>query len=219
MAEYLSDEERVEWLRNWWSRHGLAITVGIVLAVGGVVGWRFYQDYRQDQAEDASRQYSAYRTARALGEEAASTAADLAAASEGTAYHVFALLHEARDAADGEDWERAAALLAASVDYARDGVLRDLAAVRLARVQRQLGDLDEALEVLRGVLSPGFAEEVAELTGDILLQKGDNAGARQAYQSALEIESTAGGNRTLLQRKLATVAPAAPAHETESPEK
>ena len=214
MADYLSDEERVEWLRDWWSRHGLALVAGIAVAVAGVIGWRWYQDYRQDQAEGASRDYSEYLTDRALG-SAAAGAADLADAREGTTYHVFALLHEARDAVDSEDWERGAALLAASVDYA-DGLLRDRAAIRLARVQRQLGELDEALEILAGVLSTGSAVEVAELTGDILVQKGDLAGARDAYQSALELGAIADSGRTLLELKLATLPPAAPADEAES---
>ncbi len=221
MSEYRTDEEWVEWIRNWWSRHGLALIAGIVLAVAGVIGWRWYQDYRQDQAEGASREYSAYLTARALGGDASEDAANLAQAREGTAYHIFALLHEASDAVGSEDFERAAALLSASMDYAEDDVLRDLVAVRLARVQRQLGELDEALEILAGVLSPGFARQVAELTGDILLQKGDNLGARQAYQSALDHESTAGAGEVLLELKLATVAvgePAAPAEPAEDAE-
>ena len=214
MADYLSDEERVEWLRDWWSRHGLALVAGIVVAVAGVIGWRWYQDYRQDQAEGASREYSEYLTDRAMG-SAAEGAADLADAREGTTYHVFALLHEAKDAVDSEDWERGAALLAASVDYA-DGLLRDRAAIRLARVQRQLGELDEALDILAGVLSTGSAVEVAELTGDILVQKGDLAGARAAYQSALELGSTTDSGRILLELKLATLPPAAPGDAAES---
>lgn len=214
MSEYLSDEERVEWLRDWWSRHGLALIAGIVVAVAGVIGWRWYQDYRQDQAEGASREYSEYLTDRAMG-SASEGAADLADAREGTTYHVFALLHEARDAVDSEDWERGAALLAASVEYA-DGLVRDLAAIRLARVQRQLGELDEALEILAGVLSTGSAVEVAELTGDILVQKGDIAGARAAYESALELDSTTDSGRMLLELKFATLPPAGPGDEAES---
>ena len=220
MSEFRTDEEWVEWLRNWWSRNGIALIAGIAIAVGGVIGWRWYQEYRQEQAEGASRDYSAYLTARALG-DASADAANLAQAREGTAYHVFALLHEASDAVGSEDWERAAALLSASLDYAEDDVLRALVAVRLARVQRQLGELDEALEMLAGVLDPGFAVQVAELTGDILLQKGDNEGALQAYQSALDLESTAGANGLLLELKLATLAragPAAPAEPAEAAE-
>ena len=215
MSEYLSDEERVEWLRDWWSRHGLALIAGIAVAVAGVIGWRWYQDYRQDHAEGASREYSEYLTDRAMG-SASAGAADLADAREGTTYHVFALLHEAKDAVDSEDWERGAALLAASVDYA-DGLLRDRAAIRLARVQRQLGELDEALDILAGVLSTGSAVEVAELTGDILVQKGDIAGARDAYRSALELDSTTDSGRVLLELKLATLPPAAPGDEAKSP--
>lgn len=215
MSEYLSDEERVEWLREWWSRHGLALVAGIVVAVAGVIGWRWYQDYRQDQAEGASREYSEYLTDRAMG-SGSEGAADLADAREGTTYHVFALLHEAKDAVDSEDWERGAALLAASVDYS-DGLVRDLAAIRLAKVQRQLGELDEALDVLAGVLSTGSAVEVAELTGDILVQKGDLAGARNAYQSALELDSTTESGRMLLELKLATLPPDGPGDEAGSP--
>lgn len=215
MSEFRTDEEWVEWLRSWWSRNGVALIAGIAVAVGGVIGWRWYQDYRQDQAEGASREYSAYLTARALG-DASEDAANLAQAREGTTYHVFTLLHEASDAVAGEDWERAAALLSASMDYADDDVLRDLAAVRLAKVQRQLGELDAALDILASVLSPGFAAQVAELSGDIFLQKGDNTAARQAYQSALDLESTT--DDILLELKLATVAPVEPAEAAETGE-
>ncbi|MDE0453314.1 MAG: tetratricopeptide repeat protein [Gammaproteobacteria bacterium] len=209
MSEYLSDEERVEWLRNWWSRHGVAIIAGIVVAVAGVIGWRWYQDFRIEQAETASSDYSDYLAARVLG-DASELAADLAEAHEGTTYHVFTLLHEAQEAADGEDWERSAALLSASMDYAGDGVVRDRAALRLAKVQWQLGEADEALETLSGVLGSGFALEVAELTGDILAGKGDSAGAREAYESAIQHESVTDIGRMLLELKLATVVPDAP---------
>ena len=53
MAEYLSDEEVTERLKRWWSENGTGLLVGIVLAVGGVVGWRWFDGWRVERAEAA----------------------------------------------------------------------------------------------------------------------------------------------------------------------
>jgi len=73
---------------------------------------------------------------------------------------------------------------------------------RLARAQFTNGDLDEALSTLRGGSNTGsFKALFAELEGDILLAKGDNEAAGEAYLVAREASET--GRNAVLELKLA----------------
>ncbi len=204
MAEYLSDEEVTERLKRWWSENGTGLLVGIVLAIGGVVGWRWFDGWRVERAEAASDRYAEYTEARAAGEDVTDVAAHIAEEFPDSAYRVFTLLHQARDAVEGEEWESAADLLRQSVDIASESVLQDVARVRLARVLHQLERPEDALAVLREVDGQGFAATVAELTGDIELRRGALPAARAAYQAALD-ETGAGQGGVLLRLKLASV--------------
>lgn len=204
MAEYLTDEEITERLKRWWSENGTGLLVGIVLAVGGVVGWRWFDGWRLERAEAASDAYAQYTDARAAGEDATTLAARIAEEFPDSAYRVFTLLHQAKDAVEGEEWESAADLLRQSVDIASESVLQDVARVRLARVLHQLERPDEALAVLGEVDGQGFAATVAELTGDIELRRGAFPAARAAYQAALD-ETGSGQGGVLLRLKLASV--------------
>ena len=215
MAEYLTDEEVTERLKRWWSENGTGLTVGIVLAIGAVVGWRWFDGWRLERAEAASDTYAEYTAARAAGEDATALAARIAEEFQDSAYHVFTLLHQARDAVEGEEWERAADLLRESVDVASQSVLQDVARVRLARVLHQLERPGEALTVLSEVDGQGFAGTVAELTGDIELRRGALDAAREAYRAALD-ETGAGQGVVLLRLKLASVPREAVESETAS---
>ena len=204
MSDYLSDEEQVERLKKWWSENGTSLVVTLMLAVGAVVGWRWYQDYSLTKAEAASDAYAQYLEKRQAGDETSALAERVITEHPGTVYAVFALLYQAKDAAESEDWERAAALLATSVEAADEDVVKDLARIRLARLKYQLDQTDEALAILGAVLSRGFASDVAELTGDIHHSRGDTVLAMQAYQAALDA-APEGTSRNLIALKHASV--------------
>jgi predicted negative regulator of RcsB-dependent stress response len=208
VAEHLSDDEQVEALRRWWSQNGTTLIVTLVLVIVGVIGWRWYQDHKAATEAAASAAYRHYLDVRA---SATATDADRAAALapldgefKGSTYHVFAVLYRAHDAAAAGDYAKAAELLEAAA-AAADGALRDVARVRLARVQLQLGQVDAALASLAAVSGAGFRGEVAELKGDVLLSQGDRAGALEAYRSAAEAEP--GQRNPMLDMKIADLAP------------
>jgi len=66
----------------------------------------------------------------------------------------------------------------------KDDHLRDVARLRVARLQVQAGNTDAALETLRKVTGKGFRSYVAELKGDILVGQHKTDEAREAYQAA-----------------------------------
>src|SRR5690606_12927225 len=88
-----------------------------------------------------------------------------------------------------------------------DEYLRPIARLRVARVQLAQGNHDAALETL-GTASMGVHEAARlEVRGDVLLAKGDRAGAVQEYQAARAalpaIELEEGGVGELLDLKIA----------------
>ena len=218
MADYLTDEEQAERLKRWWEQNGTSLVIGLVLAVGAVVGWRYYQDYRSERADMASDAYAAYLAAR---NEAASTDEPLAIIDtefEGSTYHVFTLLYRAADQVAESDWEEALALVERAVDLAEDGPVRDVARLRAAKLLYQLNRLEDSEAQLSLVRSPGFEAYVAELSGDVFFARGDMARARDAYQAAVDAARGDGPQGVLgvefMELKLASLTAQAP-DETE----
>jgi predicted negative regulator of RcsB-dependent stress response len=188
VSEYLNDDEQVQALTRWWNENATALIVGLVLVIAGVIGWRWYTDHtaaREEAASAAYRHYVELRgspTASQADRDAALATLDTEFPKSG--YRIFALFYRAHDAASVEDYEQASRWLEAALQEADDELLRDVARVRLARVQAQLGKPDVALETLGKVKGSGFRSYVAEIKGDILMSQGKPAEAREAYQAA-----------------------------------
>jgi predicted negative regulator of RcsB-dependent stress response len=187
VSEYMNDDDRVLVLRRWWEGNGTSLIVMLVVVIGGVIGWRWYNDYAQTRDEAASATYQRYLEARqrdAKPEEVATILATLDNDFRATVYRVFTLFYRAHDAADAANFTKAAEYLDTAVKDAKDDGLRDIARLRLARLQVQAGNADAALETLRKIGGSGFRSYVAELKGDILIGQNKPDEAREAYQAA-----------------------------------
>ena len=208
MSDYLSDEEQVAVLKKWWDENGKALLIGLGVAVAAVVGWRYYQDYSQDQAEASAALYRAYQEQREAEAPAPDELARLAEALEtdhpGSGYRIFVLFQQSADAVASEDYDLAREHLDTAVASADDARLRDIARIRLARVLQQLDLSDAALKSLSEVRGEGFFSEVAELKGDILLAQGDREGAQEAYITARNVSG--GAANPLLELKVLDMA-------------
>lgn len=211
MADYLSDEEQAERLKQWWDKNGTSLVVGLAIAVAAVVGWRFYQDFAKDRADAASNAFAAYLQARAADEPQTDHVAILDSEFAGTTYHVFSLLYRAADQAAEEDWEEALALLERAIELADAPLLRDTARYRAAKVLFQLDRLEASEAILATVQSRGLQAQVAELSGDLALARGDTEAARLAYQAAVDAvraePARLAPGLELLELKLTSLAP------------
>ena len=114
-------------------------------------------------------------------------------------YAVLAALLAAKDAVTLQQYDKAAEQLTWVLSHAKEPAILAVTQLRLARVQREQGKLDEALATLGTAVPESFASAQAELKGDILLLADKPAEAKAAYQQAL---TNAGQNSQLLQIKL-----------------
>ena len=188
MAVYdLEEQDQLEDLKAWWAQWGnyvtsvvLAVCVGIV----GVQGWRWWQ---HSQAEQASVLYNAISTA-ATGNDVAKAKdamAELAAKYPGTGYAPRGGLIVARLLFDNGDKPGTAAQLQWVIERSSEDNLREIARYRLAEVQFDDKQYDDALRTLDAKHDDAFAGLYADLRGDILAAAGRREEARAAYQLAV----------------------------------
>ena len=205
MADYLTDEEQLDRLKNWWQENGTSMVVAAVLAVGGIAGWRWYDSAQVTQMQAASEAYESFLAA--TGDARTEMAARLDAEFGETSYATFALLHRAKGAAESGDVEGAIGMLSRIADGGAHALIKDIARIRLARLLQEQDDAEAALAVLAQVTSQGFRPQVLELKGDIHVLRGERALAHEAYTAAAA-EVAPGDQRPILEFKVDDTAPA-----------
>jgi predicted negative regulator of RcsB-dependent stress response len=220
VEHYRTEEEQVEALKRWWRENGRSTVVAVVVAVALGLGWQGWQRSREAAAQDTALRYQALlealgaAEAAAAGEQAA-TGADprelaraLRDAQPGSVYGRFAALHLAQLAVQDGDPETAVEQLRWVADEA-SGSLRELAQLRLARVQAARGETDAALALLAAdavALAPAYALA----RGDVLLAAGRRDEALAAYREAAATIGDSAVMPRSLREKIDYLSPIAP---------
>lgn len=193
MAYSIEEEQEINQLKDWWKENGKTIIVAFILGVGGMFGWRYWQEHQAEQIAQASAQYDALIYSAQQDEQAKKANIEqFVQANSKTAYAVFALLDEAKKATEKQDFAAAEVNLNQALTQSQDEVLTSIVSLRLSAVQFQLGQLDNALTTLNQVKGESFNARKALLTGDIQVAKGDKIAAKnsfdQAQQSGSQLE-------------------------------
>ena len=190
MAYSIEEEQEINQLKDWWKENGKTIIVAFILGVGGMFGWRYWQAHQAEQIAQASAQYDALIYSAQQDEQAKKANIEqFVQANSKTAYAVFALLDEAKKAAEKQDFAAAEANLNQALTQSQDEVLISIVALRLSAVQFQLGQLDNALTTLNQVKGESFNARKAILTGDIQVVKGDKVAAKNSFEQAQQMGS------------------------------
>jgi len=186
-VEDLSDNEREEQLRRFWSENWLWIFGGIALGLAGIAGWNYWQKTRLQSAESDEKTYLA--VIESLSRNDAGTAAtkadDLRSTHPKSPYTDQADLALARAYVGEGKLDDAARRLRVVYESSRDPQLRIVAQTRLARVLVEQKKFDEALKLLDVGSAGSFAPVFHDVRGDVYAAKNDVAQARQEYQAAL----------------------------------
>lgn len=205
MVETYDTIEQGERVKKWLQENGGAMLLGLLLAFGGLFGFRQWQAWEARQAEDASVVYQ--QVVDALDVENLDAAVEhhetLKEEYGDSAYAALAALRMARARIQAEQPELAESLLRYAVTHGRPEPVRLVALERLARLQLALGQPDAALATLDEAQDvSGFEAIFAEVRGDALAAQGSPAAAAEAYASALEQLEAGTGNRQLLELKM-----------------
>jgi predicted negative regulator of RcsB-dependent stress response len=187
MAVYdLEEQDQLEDLKAWWRQWGNYVsTVVLALCLGilGVQGWRFWQ---HSQAEQASVLYAAISAAAQANDvpKARDAMAELAAKYAGTGYAPRGGLVVAKLLFDSGDKAAAKTELQWVIEKTGDESLREIARYRLASIQLDEKQYDDALRTLDAKHDDAYTGLYADLRGDVLVAAGRRDEARLAYQTA-----------------------------------
>lgn len=185
MELYDSEEQQVEAIKDWWKENGKAVIFGAVIGLGGLFGWRYYQDTVTAAQEAASESYTLTITAlRSQGASAESDVQSFIDANKDTEYASLAALQLAKVQVEAGNLDEALAQLEWAKASSSDQALKTVASYRIARIQSEQANFEQAFAELATITDSAWVGRVAELRGDIALRKGDKAAAYAAYTEA-----------------------------------
>ncbi|EOI6605216.1 YfgM family protein [Vibrio parahaemolyticus] len=185
MELYDTEEQQVEAIKDWWKENGKAVIIGAVVGLGGLFGWRYYQDTVIQASETASQSYTtAMNTLQEKGVDSQSDVQAFIESNEVKEYSVLAALQLAKAQVEAKDFAAALEQLKWAQSNTKDAALSPLISYRIARIETEMGNFDAANTELGKVTDTAWAGRIAELRGDIALRQGDKDAAYAAYTEA-----------------------------------
>ncbi len=219
MVEIYDAHEQGEVVKKWLRENGSAIVMGLVIAFGGLFGFRQWQTWQENDRQQASAEF------QVLGELLSADQVDAAMANfqslrdehASSPYTSMAALQMARARLELKQPDLAIDLYQFVIDNGYPRALQVVARERMARVLLDEGRAEEALTTLDAAGDiTGFDARYAEVRGDILLELGRSGEAVEAYLAALDALEAGVGDRGKLVMKLESLGAEVPADGSES---
>ncbi|OTA15257.1 membrane protein [Xenorhabdus vietnamensis] len=185
MQVYTTENEQVDAIKRFLSTNGKYLAVGLVLGIGALIGWRYWQTHQTNQLHDTAAVFEKLNKSLQSGSKESVVAVEKFANETNNVYGVMAELELAKQAITQNNLAQAEKNLLAASGKAKDEDMQALFNIRLARVQLSEDKTDAALKTLELVKGKGWKVMVENIRGDILTKKGDIAGARAAYSMGL----------------------------------
>lgn len=200
------EEEQVEAIKKWWKDYGLSTIAGVVIAILIVLGWQYYQRAEVAKHDRASVAYQTFIAAQMSSDTARAQSAANVLLSEykGSAYAQLTQFWLARMAVDKSQYVQATAYLNDIVRTSKESGWRDIARIRLARIDLAQNNAKQALLQLQSVTSAyvGLANVVR---GDAYVQLKQMTQAKTAYHQALKELPPGAAIDALIKMKLANL--------------
>lgn len=188
MAEYMTDKEQIQQIKEWWNDHGkwLAVAVAIGLVLG--FGWRYWQMYKHQRSEKAATLYQTMLNAEALNKKGVATQyiKQLQAHYSHSPYTALAVFNAAKDDVANKKYQDALSKYIWVEGHNSTSSFRQIARIRAARVLIAMKKYDEAMQQLAVTTNKYFEPMIENVRGDIFEAQGNNDAALKAYRKAKE---------------------------------
>lgn len=194
--DLLDEHEQSERVRGWLRKNGVSILAGVVIAIGGIAGWQWWQKEHSSKLAGANVQYQAVlkNLQDKNLEQAAKGLKDLEGGNA-SIYADLAALQLAKAQVEAGKNEDALATLRA---ISADPEIKPVVEQRIARLLVATGKTEEAIKLL----SSATDSASLEIQGDALMVQGKRDAARGQYEKALKTLDVAAPERRVLETKV-----------------
>lgn len=198
-----TEEQQFNEVKNWFKQNGTSIVIVLFIIAASMFGWRYWQNYKTEKAQTASAEYQQVMDAYSVDPvKNRELVQQFIADHNSEAYAAFSLLALAKSDVDNQQFESAQSMLKQALAVTSDVTLRQVVMLRLAKVQYQLKQYDEAINTLNKVNDKAWDFRKNILLGDILVAQGHLDEAKQAYQQAQESPAIDEAGKTFLELRL-----------------
>ncbi|MBP6220236.1 MAG: tetratricopeptide repeat protein [Limnohabitans sp.] len=200
----LEEQEQLDQIKHFWKTWGNLISWVLIAILGSYAAWNGYQYWERSQAAKASALYDEVERAVSSGDvsRVERSFADMKDKFGSTQFAQQSALLAAKTLQAQGKTDAARDALSWVANGASDKAYRDIARMRLAALHLDAKAYDEALKQLGGEFTPAMMGLAADLRGDVLQAKGQNAEAIVAYQQAWQKLADTPDYRRLVQAKL-----------------
>ena len=203
-----TDDETLELIREWLQQYGLTIIIGLVIGLGAIGGYRYWQNSQETQSANESTQLDTLLQALEKNDLKAAVAPYDSLLKAGGDISALASLNMAaayQKAGQKEEALTALKLAAASPDK----LVAQSALWQQAQYQIDNNEYDAALQTVGGLKDSAYAAQAAALQGIILEKQNKLPEALQALQRSQELapSTTTAAEINALQARLAVQEP------------
>jgi predicted negative regulator of RcsB-dependent stress response len=219
LVEIYDAHEQGEVVKKWLSENGSAIVMGLIIAFGGLFGFKQWQSWEVGNKQQASIEFEVMNELLTQGQldAAMSNYQNLQDNYSSSPYTSMAAMQMARARLEASQPDLAINLLEHVMENGYPKAISVIARARLARVYLEQGAADKALEVIQAESNiTGFESPYAEILGDIYQAQGKVEEATTAYLKALNTLESGEGDRATLVLKLDSLGAEVPESGNES---
>jgi predicted negative regulator of RcsB-dependent stress response len=204
VAEYLTDQEQIDMIKQWWRDYGKFLLLAVIIGLFLGFIWRSWHAHVVKTTLQASKVYQQMLIADARMDKKSSTAYanQLIHTYEKTPYALMANFLLAKNAVQDNELGQAIANLQWVIQHARNASFRQMARIRMARILLAQQKTSLALQSLQTIDDTSFIPEINAVKGDIYMSMHDTAKAKNAYTLAQKQFSANSMEDNILQLKI-----------------
>lgn len=191
MSRYETEDEQLEAIKAWWKKNGSQLLTVILIGVLAFSGWRYWTNTKLVESTNASSLFEVLQGSMQQGTfgEVSREALKLIQEQPESPYAVGAAMLYAKYSLDKGEADEAIQHLMWVSETAEDSQLRNLARLRVARIQADIKSF-EAAEKNLTILSQSHLSSAEKanfdyISGLVALAQGKEEVAQQAFQSVV----------------------------------
>jgi predicted negative regulator of RcsB-dependent stress response len=203
----LEEQEQLDQFKHFWAKYGNLISWVLIVVFGAIAAWNGWNYWQRTQAAKAAALYDAVEQAANAKDTTRLDQAlsDMQSGFGGTTYAAQSALLAAKVQLDAGQADKAKAALAWVQANSKDDSYVAVARLRLAALELEAKNPEQALKVLDAKVPASFEPLVADRRGDVLMTQGKPEEAKAQYEKAWSGLAPDNEYRRLVEVKLASL--------------